>query len=213
MDALLPTARNFVMFGAPALLGILELGHPAFSPWDPVIDTLAPIALWWTALHVVQVPLFGLLGLAVVLLLVDLHSRAAQISRCAIAVFVVVYPAFDGAVGIASGVILHNLGTIGPAERAAIEPALWALFWGPVTGMMAIIGSAAWLIALVAAALAFRQAGATVPEYGLLASSGLLLGIAHVRPIGPLACLCFVIAAALIERRNLTRTLARESAS
>ena len=53
------------MFGVPVLLGILELGHPAFSPWDPVIDTLAPIALWWTAL---QVPLFGLLGLAVVLL-------------------------------------------------------------------------------------------------------------------------------------------------
>ena len=122
-------ARNFAMFGVPVLLGILELGHPAFSPWDSVIDTLAPIAPWWTALHVVQVPLFGLLGLAVVLLLGDLKSRAAQVSRCAIAVFVVVYPAFDGAVGIASGVMLQNLGTIGTIERAAVEPALWALFW------------------------------------------------------------------------------------
>ena len=79
---------------------------------------------------------------------------AKKSSRCAIAVFVVVYPAFDGAVGIASGVMLQHLGGLGTAERAAVEPALWALVWGPVTGMMAITGSAAWLIALVAAALA-----------------------------------------------------------
>jgi hypothetical protein len=75
--------RGSVIFGVPVLLGLLELGHPAFWVSDPVIDTLGPIAIWWTALHVAQVPLFALLGLAVVLLLRDLEGRAALVSRCA----------------------------------------------------------------------------------------------------------------------------------
>jgi hypothetical protein len=82
-----------------------------------------------------------------------------------------------------------------------------------VTGMLAVTGSAAWFVALMAAALAWRQAGATALEYGLLALSGLLLGIAHVRPLGPLACLCFVLAAALIERRRPMRGFAFPPAS
>ena len=170
----LPALRNIVMFGAPTLLGLLELGHPAFWMSDPVIDTVAPIAPWWTALHVAQVPLFALRGVAVVLLLRDVQGHAALISRCAIAVFIVVYPAFDAAVGIASGVMLQNLSALDAAGRAAVEPALWALFWGPVTGTMAIIGAVPWLVALAAAALAWRQAGGTVLECGLLLLSATL---------------------------------------
>ncbi len=130
----LPALRNIVMFGAPTLLRLLELGHPAFWTYTTVIDTVAPIAPWWTALHVAQVPLFALRGVAVVLLLRDVQGHAALISRCAIAVFIVVYPAFDAAVGIASGVMLQNLSALDAAGRAAVEPALCGAVLGSGDG-------------------------------------------------------------------------------
>jgi hypothetical protein len=188
--------RRSILFAPPLVLGLLEIGHPALLPGDDIVATIAPIAGWWTALHVVQVPLFALLGAAVFLLVRDLDGRAAAISRSAIAVFIVGYPAFDAAVGIASGVLILT------AASAALEPGLQNLFWGPVTGMMAIVASASWLIALVSAAWAWRKHGAPGSAVIFLGLSGLLLGIAHIRPLGPLACLCFLIGAALIEFRS-----------
>jgi hypothetical protein len=191
--------RRLVMLGTPLILGLLEVGHPALTPGDNIFETLAPIATWWTALHVAQVPLFALMGLAAFLLVRDLDGSAARISRIAIAIFVVVYPAFDAAVGVASGVMMRNVGSLTADQRAALEQTLQALFWGPVTGLMAVVGSASWLVALVGASLAWRRAGAPVLVVGLLALSGLLLGVSHIRPFGPLACLAFLIAAAWIE--------------
>jgi hypothetical protein len=191
--------RRLIMLGIPFLLGLLELGHPALVPGDNIFETLSPIATWWTALHVAQVPLFALIGLAVFLLVRDLDGPAARISRMAIAIFVVVYPAFDAAVGVASGVMMRNVGSLTADQRGLVEQILQALFWGPVTGLMALVGSASWLVALVAAALAWRRAGAPALVVGLLALSGLLLGVSHIRPFGPLACLAFLIPAAWIE--------------
>jgi hypothetical protein len=118
------------------------------------------------------------------------------VSRRAFAVFAVVYPAFDAAVGVASGVLVQ---AIASDHVSAIEPALQALFWGPVTGSLALVGGAARVVAMCSAALAFRRAGAPAVVYGLLAVSGLLLGVGHARPLGPLAALAFLVAAARIE--------------
>lgn len=125
---------------------MLELGHPALLPGDDIVATIAPIATWSMAPHVLQVPLFALLGVAVFLLIRGLDSRAATVSRYAIAIFIVVYPAFDAAVGIASAVLCRR--SSGPDVEAALQN----LFWGPVTGSMAIVGSVSWLVALLAAA-------------------------------------------------------------
>ena len=188
-------SRRLIMFGVPLVLGLLELGHPALLPGDDIVATIAPIATWWTILHVLQVPLFALLGVAV-LLVRDLDGHAAKVSRYAICVFIVVYPAFDAAVGIASGVLCRS--TASPD----LETGLYNLFWGPVTGVMAMIGSASWLVALNAAAWAWRKHGASALAAGFLALSGLLLAVGHIRPLGPLACLCFLIGVTLIKFRS-----------
>ena len=78
------------------MLGLLELGHPALLPGDDIVATIAPIATWWTIFHVLQVPLFALLGVAVFLLVRDLDGHAAKVSRYAICVFIVVYPPSTG---------------------------------------------------------------------------------------------------------------------
>lgn len=189
-----------IVFGTPLLLGVVELWHPAVRPGDKIVPMIAPIAVWWTTLHVLQVPLFALLGIAVLYIVGDATGRASSVSRAAIYAFIVLYPAFDAAVGISSGVMLQH---IPASQQAAFEPALQALFWGPVTGMMAIIASACWLIGVVAAAFAQRRLGAPALAVTFLVLSGLLLGFSHIRPFGPLACLCFLVGAAIIERRGV----------
>jgi hypothetical protein len=192
-----------VTLGAPLALGLLEIGHPALMPGDEIVDTLYPIATWWTALHVAQIPLFALLGCAVLLVVRGLDGRAARISRAAIAIFIVVYPAFDAAVGVASGLLVTTFSAPTTEVRVAIDPFLQALFWGPVTGTLALIGAVSWLVALVAAAFAWRRAQAPMAVVALFALSGLLLAIAHIRPFGPLACLAFLLAAGWVERTRM----------
>jgi len=187
------------------ILGLLGLGHPALGPRDDICRTLEPIVAWWTVLHVAQIPLFALMGVAVFLLARDLPGRPAQIARWASLFFAVVYPAFDAAVGVASGVMLQSVGMITPAQRSVLEASLQNLFWGPVTLSIAAVGSVAWLIALVAVAWAWRRAGAPWPVISAFAGSGLLLSISHVRPFGPLACLLFLAGAAWVVFRGQRR--------
>jgi hypothetical protein len=191
-----------IIFGAPLVLGILEVGHPAVLPGDNIVATIVPIATWWTVLHLLQVPLFALLGVSVFLLIRNLDGRAAATSRYAVAVFTIVYPAFDAAVGVASGVLCRTTTSLD------LEASLQDLFWGPATGLMAIVGAASWLTALLAAAWAWRQHGAPAVAAALLGLSGVLLAVGHVRPLGPLACASFLIGALIVEFSSKGRTAA-----
>jgi hypothetical protein len=192
----LSTLRRIVLFGAPFLLGLLELGHLPLAPGQNIVQSLTPIAPWWTALHVAQIPLFALLGWGAFMLAADLPGRSGSVARSAAVVFSVLYPAFDAAVGVSSGVLLVN---IGAGSAAILEPGFQALFWGPVTGSLALIASASWLVTMVSTAIGYRATGASTLIWILLGLSGLLLGVAHIPPFGPLGCLAFLTAAALIE--------------
>ena len=60
------------------------------------------------------------------------------------------------------------------------------------------LGSAAWIVAVVGAAVACRRAGAPMTVVVLLALS--VLVAVHAPPVGPIALLCFAAAAALLAR-------------
>ena len=64
------------------------------------------------------------------------------------------------------------------------------------------------MVALLAAAWAWRGAGAPWPIVALLAASGLLLGFSHIRPFGPLACGALLVAAGWIESTGARRRAA-----
>src|SRR5262249_59626164 len=70
MDAVegLTPAKRGVMIGVPLLLGALEVFHPP-SPFLPggstVVEMIAAVRVWWVILHIVQLPLFALLGVVV----------------------------------------------------------------------------------------------------------------------------------------------------
>ena len=46
-----PSFPRLIIFGAPLILGLLELGHPALLPGDDIVATITLIATWWTTLH------------------------------------------------------------------------------------------------------------------------------------------------------------------
>jgi hypothetical protein len=92
----------------------------------------------------------------------------------------------------------------GAEREAAARLAQW--FWDarldprlPVVWVIAI-GTMAWLIAMIATALALRRAGAPRRIAVLLIVSGLALAIDHPSPTGTIAMFCLMIAISLRER-------------
>jgi hypothetical protein len=155
--------RRVLVLAPPALLGIVNLGHPVLTP--PIYRSVGPHLPWWGTLHLINLGLFSLMGLAVYLLLNQVHNTAASLSRLAIAVFIPLYAAFDALAGIGTG-LLARLGSELPATQVGVAESLIDRYWssGTINGL-AIAGSIAWTIALLAAAVAV-----TSPERRRLAA-------------------------------------------
>ena len=189
------SARRFVLLGTPLALTILMLFHP--SPYDDVAGELAPIAGWWITLHAVQFVLFAFMGAAVWLLVAGLGGIAAALARAGAAIFVVFYDAGDAIAGISTGILARAIAEDTIGERAGVE-AVEALFADPTKNLLFQIGIYAWVVALVAAAVALYRAGAPRPPLLLLAPSAYFLNFDHAFPFGALTFACFFIAAAWI---------------
>src|SRR4051812_12206464 len=72
--------RRLVLLGTPLALGLLELWHPVPVP-GMRFETIARYNDWWLILHLLQLPLFGLMALAVMVLVAHAHGRSATIAR------------------------------------------------------------------------------------------------------------------------------------
>ncbi len=79
--------RRVIVLGMPAVAIITTILHPNFDPSNGVYSALAPLVDLWVALHIIQLAIFGLLGLVVYLVLDGTRGLAADISRVALAVF------------------------------------------------------------------------------------------------------------------------------
>jgi hypothetical protein len=187
--------RRLVVLGAPLALTILELFHPAprdFEEWLAQAD-------WFFALHLIHLPLFGLLGLAVIMLLGKVRGPAAAVARGAIGVFVVVYSAYDTLAGIARGTLYRYARGVPPEEQRAIEAAAKALSNSNELIALFGIGTLGWTLGVVAATIALWKAGRPRLPLLALALGGLLLLGDHPAPFGPLAFGAFFLGAAGLE--------------
>ena len=84
-----------LVVAAPVALAVAGLFHPD----DLTVDT----ARQWTALHVVLLPLFPLLGGALVLLLRGLGGVVPAVARLAAYSYAVFYTGLDAVAGVAAG--------------------------------------------------------------------------------------------------------------
>lgn len=149
--------RRSVILGTPLVIGLLDLTHPTFTKEVGIYRGVLAHVDWWIALHLIQIPLFGLLGLAGCLLLDGVAGAAARVGRVALALFAVVYPAFDTLIGVATGILVKNGAKLPADQQATIAQALDVFWKSPVAFTVASTGSAAWRIGLLAVALALSR--------------------------------------------------------
>jgi hypothetical protein len=173
-------------------------------------ETIAHYNDWWLTLHLLQLPLFGLMGLAVVVLVAGVPGRAAMIARVGMWFFVVFYSAFDAITGIASGMLVRGAQGLVPEQQALVARQVEAFFpsaaGNPAITLIAALGVLGWIVGVIAATVALARAGAA-------RAAAILLGLAvifamHAPPTGPLGLTCFFLAAVWIE--FAPRRLARD---
>jgi hypothetical protein len=173
--------RRVVLLGAPLALAILEIFHPE----RPNSATEAvEQGVWFMWFHFIQVPLIGLIALAVYLLSDALEGRAVSVSRWAIGVFAVFFSAYDAAAGIGTGYALRNAQGLSAGAQEAIYEAVKDM---PVLSLifgLSIVGTGAWVVALVAGTMALRRAGASLGPFILLILAGVFLLGGHPSPTG-----------------------------
>jgi hypothetical protein len=181
------------LVAVPLGWAVLLAFHGAPDDSD-IYGSLRDEATRFTVVHLGSIAFIALLGEALYLLLRDLPGRAAQISRLSIVPFVALYAAADAIAGVATGVLVKEAND--GAATAAGAQALWDNF---ITGdLLFWLGGTAWIVAAIAAAVAFRQAGARTAAVVLLGLSALVAF--HPPPLGPLGLLCFAAAVVLLAR-------------
>jgi hypothetical protein len=188
--------RRLVLLGTPLALALLEIFHPEQpSGASEAVEQGG----WFMWFHIIQVPLIGLIALAVYLLTDGLKGRAVNVSCWAIGVFAVFFSAYDAAAGIGTGYALRNAQGLSAEGQAAVYETVKDLPLLSLPFGLSVVGSLAWVVALVAAAMAFRRAGASRGPFILLILAGVFLMGGHPYPAGTLAFGCFFLAVAWLE--------------
>jgi hypothetical protein len=187
--------RRVVLLGTPLALAILEIFHP-----QPVgVADSVEQGGWFMWFHIIQVPLIGLIALAVYLLTEGLEGRTVSVSRWATGVFAVFFSAYDAAAGIATGYALRKAQGLSAEGQAAVYETVIDMPGLSLIFGLSIVGTGAWVVALIAAAIALRHAGASRGPFFLLILAGVFLMGGHPYPAGTLAFGCFFLAAAWLE--------------
>lgn len=191
--------KKLVLILSPLTLSILEIWHPVGlpnkTPYESVIDKVD----WWITLHLLQLPLFALLGWSVLLLVSNLQGKLVTISRISIAFFIVFYTALDSIMGIAGGLLIRSARDLSSNVQIFASEQFELLLFDPLVGgstfsLIGVLGGGGWALGVIAAAISLGNHG--VPRFSviLLIISGLLFGLSHVPPTGPLGLACFWIA-------------------
>jgi hypothetical protein len=186
--------------GAPLAWAVLLWFHPDVDPNHVYADLREHVAAY-QVVHVGTLVFIGLLGLALYLLVRDLPGSAARISRLAIGPFVLFYAAWESVIGLAIGALVQHGNDAPVRQRPAVADAIQSLGDNVIVGdpgVVAMVGSLAWVVAVVTAAIAYRQVGAPLLATILLALSFMV--VSHPPPIGPIGLLCFASAVALLAR-------------
>jgi hypothetical protein len=157
----------------------------------------------WIFVHTSLLLLTPLLGIAAFMLLRGVEGGAATLSRIALVFFLVFYTAYEVTVGLGTGVLVDYANGLPTAEQAAVADAIQhyngnAILADPSISL--VLGFLGWVVAMLAAAVALRRAGANW-LVTLLVGFAALFAV-HPPPIGPLGLACFALAAILVERRR-----------
>lgn len=207
--------QRLVVVGAPLSLIVFSLAHGLdwllmhgmHEDYDAFIQYIVDIRARWLAVHVIGLALFPLVGVAVWWMLPP--SRiASRISQAGLAVYIVLYAAFDAIAGIGSAVAAEYRISVPADDRPVVDGLMWALLGeADATAYLAEAASYAWAVGTGAAAAALWQ------EMGWrvalpLALGGAAMFYSHFPPFGAIAGAMLSVAAwQLLTRPGQTAQL------
>jgi hypothetical protein len=186
---------RLVLLGAPLALAVLEVFHPRKEDASGAIGE----ADWFFWFHMIQLPLTSLVALSAYMLTQGLTGQIVSVSRWAVAVFAVYFSAYDAAAGIATGFVLRNAKGLPADSQTAIFEAARDMPGISLIFLLSLVGTGAWVVAMITAAVALRRAGTSRVSFVLLIMAGVFLLGGHPFPFGTLAFGCFFIAATWVE--------------
>ncbi len=205
--------RRVFLVATPLTLAVVLWFHPPGG--EDVYEGVRDDVNEWLFVHTVFLFFIPLMAAATYLLLSGLQSVAATVSRIALVFFLVFYTAYEVTVGLGTGILVDYANGLEPPEQAVLADAIQdynkSYLLGDPASVSLLLGFFGWVVALGAAAVALRRAGA-----GWIVT--VLVGVAalfaiHPPPVGPAALVCFAVAAALIERWRAREARARIATS
>ena len=191
--------RRLFLVATPLALAVVLWFHPpgGENVYEGVRDDVGA----WLFVHTAFLLFTPLIAIAAYLMLGDLKSRAATVSRVALVFFLVFYTAWEVTIGVGTGILVDYANGLPASEQAVVADAIQdynrnAMIADPSVSF--VLGALGWVVALVAAAVAFNRAGAGWPVTLLVGFAALFA--VHPPPIGPIGLVCLAAAAVLIER-------------
>jgi hypothetical protein len=201
--------RTALLAAAPLALAVVLWWHPpgGTNVYEGVSDDVGA----WLFVHTAFLLATPLLGIAAFVLLNGLSSRAATVSRVALVFFLVFYTAYESNVGVGTGVLVDYANGLPAAEQSVVAGAIQdynrnAIITDPSLSLF--LGTFGWIVAMVAAAVAFRRAGAGWPVTLLIGFSAVFA--IHPPPIGPIGLVFFAAGVVLVERGRARGATPRE---
>jgi hypothetical protein len=137
-------SRRLLLIGTPLVLAILMIVHQLIDQFE------RPGA--FLALHLILLPLFALMGVAIWVMLKGVGGAVARAARMAAFVFVVGYVALDAISGIAASAILASGA---PWSKEATR----ALFASGPAALPTTLAVLAWRVSVLLGAWALYRAG------------------------------------------------------
>lgn len=187
------------LIGVPVAWALLLLFHPSGEGEDfyPIINDQVTA---WEAVHVGTMVFAPLMACVVLLLLRGVRATSATVSRIALAVFVVVYTAWEVVIGIGTGVLVNEVNQLADVERSTGANLVEEFTDSSLFKTLEYIGTGAWITATVAAGVALvRETGASRLVLGLLLVAALPVAW-HVPPFGQIGLALFLAAVVLAIR-------------
>src|SRR5215218_2438581 len=177
-------SRRLLLIGTPVVLALLMIVHQLIDQFE------RPVA--FLALHLLLLPLFTLMGVAVWVLLEGVGGAVAWVARAAAFVFLVGYVTLDAISGIAASAILASGA---PWSKEAAR----ALFASGPAALPTMVAVLAWRVSVLLAAWALYRAGRPLAPLVLLVASTIWLNQDHGGLRGVVVFGGFALAAAWLE--------------
>jgi hypothetical protein len=190
--------RRVLLLVPPLLLAGLEAVHP--QP-QMNVQALMDASTWFAIFHAIQLALIGLVAVSVLLLADSLGRATAWATRVGIGMFLVFFSAYDTLAGIGTGLAMRSARDLSAAQQEGVFLVVkdWpGLAWPFV---LSIVGTAGWVVAVGALALAARRQGVPRREWSVLGLAAVFLLGGHPFPWGTLAFGCFFVAALFQDLR------------